>query len=628
MIIFTSMVRKHEIDLEKELMETIVNQVQKSFEETLEVSDKTKELFVRHYQKCSDIVEEFVVEHKKMTSEDWKKCLDYAEVNSINIVDERGIIIQSSNKNNVAINLHDDKELYDFIPMIEDWAQDSYRISFASLSEKSKENNILFGVPIEKTKGLILMELPKSEYEKYSGLTDVEEFMDVIPTKESRTLFVADVNGNILGITQNNKEYIHSEELVKLLKDAEDHTIKAELNGEMQLLLTKQVDHYYVGYMSGIDTINAIGKNYFGQFFIFLIILLIVIALAMYYLIHYFILKDIDMLTNKAHKFTNGDASVHFDTMRTKELNQLSNELNRVLRVIQSKNERISTIASLMGESFGAYEYDAGLKQIYYSENVPALLGADSKEECEKMIIQYYQNHITDLQEKREIEIEEIKTNSKGQKIKIRKSILKDVSYGFIEDISQEAAYTKRLMDSLEQEKERNYIDSLTSVYNRLKIKQTIENHIKEKKDKQGVMILMDLDNFKIINDQLGHLEGDSVLEKFADILVSHFRSTDIVARLGGDEFSVFLSGNISKKDLKHKLDYLLELFRQEFNGHYKTYQLSVSIGIAYLENGIQTFEELYQLADEAMYMAKRSGKDDYYIYNGQNEIQNGEKRE
>ena len=617
MLIFSLIIRNHEIDTEKEMMETIVNQMSKSLESSIEMRKKTTNLFTTDYLNRSNFARYYISENKnhELTDDEWQRFLDILEVNSISIVDEKGIVTQSSNAENIGVNFYKNEELSAFLPIIEGKEDQEYVLDFNSKILKSGDFNVLFGTPIaENQKGMILMEINNSIYEQYTGVTNVATFLDTIPTKESRTLFVADDEANILGITKNNEQYIHADNLPDLLKKAEDNAIKAEINGEMHLLLTKKVNDYYVGYMSNIGEIKHISQGYFIQFVLLLIILSIVITMSLYFLIHHFILKDIDMITKKAHQFTSGDSGVQFEATKTKELNQLSEELNRVLRVIQTRNERISTIASLMGEGFGAYEYYADLNQAYYSKNVPYLLGVSTDEECKEKIIEYYQNHVSDLQEKGKIEIEEIMTVAPGRMIKIRRNILKDSSYGFLEDISVENARTKQLIQSLEEEKEKNYIDSLTGIYNRTKVKEYIDDFVSKDTNMQGVMILMDLDNFKNINDQLGHMEGDLVLKKFAEILITQFRTSDIVARLGGDEFIVFLPNFISKAGLETKIDHILSIIRQELSSYYEQYNLSVSIGIAYLGGNNKTYEDLYQSADDAMYTAKRGGKNGYFL--------------
>lgn len=617
MLIFSLIIRNHEIDTEKEMMETIVNQVSKSLESSIEMRKKTTNLFAADYLNRSNFARYYISENKnhELTDDEWQRFLDILEVNSISIVDEKGIVTQSSNEENIGVSFYKNEELSAFLQIIEGKGDQEYVLDFNSKILKSDDFNVLFGTPIaENQKGMILMEINNSIYEQYTGVNNVATFLDTIPTKESRTLFVADEEETLLGITKNNEQYIHADNLPDLLKKAEDNAIKAEINGEMHLLLTKKVNDYYVGYMSNIGEIKHISQGYFIQFVLLLIILSIVITMSLYFLIHHFILKDIDMITKKAHQFTSGDSGVQFEATKTKELNQLSEELNRVLRVIQTRNERISTIASLMGEGFGAYEYYADLNQAYYSKNVPYLLGVSTDEECKEKIIEYYQNHVSDLQEKGKIEIEEIMTVAPGRMIKIRRNILKDSSYGFLEDISVENARTKQLIQSLEEEKEKNYIDSLTGIYNRTKVKEYIDDFVSKDTNMQGVMILMDLDNFKSINDQLGHMEGDLVLKKFAEILKTQFRTSDIVARLGGDEFIVFLPNFISKAGLETKIDHTLSIIRQELSSYYEQYNLSVSIGIAYLGGNNKTYEDLYQSADDAMYTAKRGGKNGYFL--------------
>ena len=617
MLIFSLIIRNHEIDTEKEMMETIVNQVSKSLESSIEMRKKTTNLFAADYLNRSNFARYYISENKnhELTDDEWQRFLDILEVNSISIVDEKGIVTQSSNEENIGVSFYKNEELSAFLQIIEGKGDQEYVLDFNSKILKSDDFNVLFGTPIaENQKGMILMGINISVYEQYTGVNNVATFLDTIPTKESRTLFVADEEETLLGITKNNEQYIHADNLPDLLKKAEDNAIKAEINGEMHLLLTKKVNDYYVGYMSNIGEIKHISQGYFIQFVLLLIILSIVITMSLYFLIHHFILKDIDMITKKAHQFTSGDSGVQFEATKTKELNQLSEELNRVLRVIQTRNERISTIASLMGEGFGAYEYYADLKQVYYSKNVPYLLGVSTDKECEEKIIQYYQNHVSDLLEKGKIEIEEIMKVAPGRTIKIRRNILKDSSYGFLEDISVENARTKQLIRSLEKEKEKNYIDSLTGIYNRTKVKEYIEDFVSKGINLQGVMILMDLDNFKSINDQLGHMEGDLVLKKFAEILITQFRTSDIVARLGGDEFIVFLPNFISKAGLETKIDHILSIIRQELSPYYEKYNLSVSIGVAYLGGNNKTYEDLYQSADEAMYTAKRGGKNGYFL--------------
>lgn len=117
-----------------------------------------------------------------------------------------------------------------------------------------------------------------------------------------------------------------------------------------------------------------------------------------------------------------------------------------------------------------------------------------------------------------------------------------------------------------------------------------------------------------------GHIEGDVLLQKFANLIRKNFRDSDLKVRLGGDEFVVFIPKFISEERLIQKINQFFESVRDELHQYYVEYNLSVSIGAVYMNSECNSFEAMYHYADSAMYVAKRNGKDGYYIskeYNG-----------
>ena len=111
-----------------------------------------------------------------------------------------------------------------------------------------------------------------------------------------------------------------------------------------------------------------------------------------------------------------------------------------------------------------------------------------------------------------------------------------------------------------------------------------------------------------------GHMEGDYVMQLFAKTIKSEFREKDIVGRLGGDEFVVFLPSNMTKQHLETKLTQLIECIRKTFKLYYESCGLSISIGSAKVTSEINTFNQLYVAADQRLYIAKKNGKDKFYI--------------
>lgn len=170
--------------------------------------------------------------------------------------------------------------------------------------------------------------------------------------------------------------------------------------------------------------------------------------------------------------------------------------------------------------------------------------------------------------------------------------------------------------ESLRQKAEH---DQLTELYNKATSEYLIKNILNNSDtSRRHALMIIDIDNYKNINDRLGHLYGDIVLTQLATALKSIFRESDIIGRIGGDEFFVFLEGYASQEMLARKAAEICKLFRRTYSEGEKRESISASIGIAlYPEHG-QDFEGLYKSADIALYDVKLSGKNNFKIYNGE----------
>ena len=130
-------------------------------------------------------------------------------------------------------------------------------------------------------------------------------------------------------------------------------------------------------------------------------------------------------------------------------------------------------------------------------------------------------------------------------------------------------------------------------------------------------MIAVDLDNFKAVNDNYGHAEGDQLLKAVANVLTHSVRQTDIVGRMGGDEFIVYLTNVNNKKTAEKVAAKLcaavsaLSLEKEEWS------DITASFGVAF-GNINSTWSSLYHEADVALYDAKEKGKNQYSVYTGE----------
>lgn len=151
--------------------------------------------------------------------------------------------------------------------------------------------------------------------------------------------------------------------------------------------------------------------------------------------------------------------------------------------------------------------------------------------------------------------------------------------------------------------------DELSGLLNRATLEQAIRNRLASRSaDEPCALIIIDLDNFKQVNDTLGHQAGDQAIRDSARLLSGMFRASDITGRLGGDEFAVFLTGaDLDETVLTRKAAEVCETLQLSL-GNNGTITLTASAGIC-LGHGGQSFEALYQTADLALYKAKRAGR-------------------
>lgn len=175
-----------------------------------------------------------------------------------------------------------------------------------------------------------------------------------------------------------------------------------------------------------------------------------------------------------------------------------------------------------------------------------------------------------------------------------------------------------RLQSRSDRLKNKAECDLLTNLLNKKTFEGRVENMIaNHSADEAGALWIIDLDNFKGINDKLGHLVGDRVLSLVAEKMRETFRQQDYLGRIGGDEFAVYLTFH-NQGEQRTLIESRAEQFSSMIGKIAKEMQLDVivscSIGIALDPEHGTSYEELYRSADKALYQSKEAGKNQYRI--------------
>lgn len=305
---------------------------------------------------------------------------------------------------------------------------------------------------------------------------------------------------------------------------------------------------------------------------------------------------------------------VFSDQMEVHELKQLISFEKQKLDILTGLSEDIS------------FEYDFSSDTIHFAEKYKTVFGSDpvisrfrerlSGNEFIDSLTDVFRNQFIKMQmSSGETSQSRVDTSSNEYKwfslycmqIRGEKGVpLK--ALGIIRDIDRQKNEQLLLLD-------KSRVDSMTGLLNKSTVEESIKTAISSaSSDSIGVLMMIDIDLFKNVNDTLGHLAGDEVIMQIARQLRRTFRENDFIGRVGGDEFIVYMQDVKETAFVFEKAKALCESVEQMFENHQQNYAITISIGISNTEQA-QTYNELYRQADVALYSAKSNGRNQCVFY-------------
>ncbi len=178
----------------------------------------------------------------------------------------------------------------------------------------------------------------------------------------------------------------------------------------------------------------------------------------------------------------------------------------------------------------------------------------------------------------------------------------------------------RSLADKLEQKirevsdiKSKTNRDALTGLWNREYTEEAVNSMLRI--GVKGALLMIDMDNFKLINDNYGHIAGDKTLKMFADTMRDHSSEGDVLCRIGGDEFIMFIKDVTEKDALSKKAKEIISDIVKKIDECNFNTDTSVSIGISIVPEDGNEFAKLYNAADKALYYVKQNGKNSYHFF-------------
>lgn len=180
---------------------------------------------------------------------------------------------------------------------------------------------------------------------------------------------------------------------------------------------------------------------------------------------------------------------------------------------------------------------------------------------------------------------------------------------GVILDIDTEKRRAQDLIEKAER-------DTLTHLYNKNAARRRIEHLLERREPEQtAAMLIIDIDNFKLVNDSHGHMFGDAMLVEIASRIKKLFRTEDIITRIGGDEFLVYATSLADPSNIGYRAAKVIEAVQGAFADDLQGFKLSCSIGVSFCPQDGSSFQDLFQRCDQALYFAKAQGKSRFIMF-------------
>lgn len=298
-----------------------------------------------------------------------------------------------------------------------------------------------------------------------------------------------------------------------------------------------------------------------------------------------------------------------------------------ILNELEIEKEQYKIISEISDEII--FEYDLKLDTIYLSDKyrtkfdidlitTPFIKSTLKNKILHKEDLKIFLNSMKAIRNAETLLGNEVrvKTNSGEYKWIFYQCIPLKNNNGDIYKVVGKISNIDKIKKEIEELREKSNKDPLTKFYNKGAIENMVNKFILNPEGRQMGLFIIDIDNFKSINDTFGHIFGDAVLKEVTNDIRKVFYEDELIGRIGGDEFVVFLPNIKDYKYIYQKADKICKLLRKTYVNEGKVYKISASIGIADFSKEFKTYSELLEKADIALYNAKKYGKDRYKMYN------------
>lgn len=542
-------------------------------------------------------------------------------VDEVHVIDENGIIIYSSVPIYIGVDFHDGEQTRGFLWLLED---ESGTACFAQEAQpNSAEQKIMkyVGVTREGKRGIIQVGLRPTRLQEAQERNTYQYIFERFPTDVGQEYFAIDCNTNQILAHSGN---MPSEQLtvhnVEHLKGCESGGFRTMEDGDVYYVVTRQYGDVLIGTEMPRDIMYRSLSVSIFTVFLYLFLIEIVIILLMDYLLKRKVVDGIYRILGNLNRISNGNYDTVVNVGGNPEFEELSSGIQTMVKSILSSSDRISKIIEMSEIPLAAFEYQTGMKYVFITSGLGDILGI-SKEELEQLyrdpaLFLAKIQRIMEVPAEGETDVFPIK----DKYVRIHLSVNGEGYLGVATDATREVLESRRI-------RYENDHDQLTGLCKYNYFKQRAEEALKSNPEKMAcACVMLDLDDFKKINDTYGHDLGDIYLQNFAEIMKTFPREHCITARRSGDEFCLLLHG-YSKETILRELNVFWNILREKRVGISANEEIEIhaSGGIAFAGEKDMDLSVLMHQADVALYQAKDGQKGYYVEYEEDNLLKDGD---
>lgn len=551
--------------------------------------------------------------------EETRKIASLLQVDELHLFDKEGRLFAGSEPKYYDYTFESGEQMRFFLPMLKDYSLQLCQ----EVTPNTAENKMMQYIAVwrEDHQGIIQIGMEPIRLWEVMEKNALSHIFNLMTTEEGITVFALDLDtGVVSGTTDKRLNGMQAEDMGLNLSSLQQETGKqaAEITlmGEKNYCVMEPIGGVLVGVSGTHKKLYQNVPANMGLMIFNLLTLSVIVIFLILRMLDKLMIQGIYGIVDGTKKIAAGDLDYRVEIKHLPEFAMLSSNLNHMVESLLETTGKLSLVFQNVDIPVAVYEYNQDMKRVLATSQIGEILWMTEEELRQTLADQeLFSQKIAEIcAHPYEMEKDVYVMSNAGGKIryvKVKSYQEEGRTLGILVDMTEE------IMEKQEIERERD-VDLLTTLYTRRAFFCRIDALLQEpEKLKTAVLLMADLDNLKHINDHWGHECGDWMLNTVGRLLADCRGPETLAARLSGDEFVLLIYGAESQQELEVCLEELYDRIQETVvimpDG--EAVGVSLSGGYLFWPECTGTSRELLKLADETMYLVKKSTKGKFARY-------------